>query len=428
MALTKVEYVDDVTVIHAENLNDIQDAIIALQNGGAISDDLKQALLQIAQKVAYVDDDGATYYQDLYDALYPPKTLISIDAVFTQGSTVVYDTATLDSLKTMLVVTGTYDDQSTETIPSTSYTLSGTLTPGTSTITVAYDGKTTTFSVLVTHQPSAYTVTNNLTGCSNSNNAASVTEGDSYSGTISASAGYTMTGATVSITMGGADITGTAYSNGTISIASVTGALVITVTAVAVVLSSISAVYTQSGTVLDTDSLDSLKSNLVVTATYSDSSTATVPSADYTLSGTLTEGESTITVSYGGKTDTFTVTVTAAPVQQDISVPFSISKTIIDMATGAATSNAGWAACDYIEIPSGMTKLQYTNSTGASVSFRGAFYDSSKAFVTSALTSVWTINNSSTGSKTVPSTAKYVRLSSNGSAIMGHTITMTVKP
>ena len=73
-------------------------------------------------------------------------------------------------------------------------------------------------------------------------------------------------------------------------------------------LVSISAVYTQSGTVYDTDSLDSLKSDLVVTATYSDSSTATVTT--YTLSGTLTAGTSTITVSYGGKTDTFTVTVT----------------------------------------------------------------------------------------------------------------------
>lgn len=62
--------------------------------------------------------------------------------------------------------------------------------------------------------------------------------------------------------------------------------------------------------IYDTDSLDSLKQYLVVTATYSDSSTATVPSADYTLSGTLTVGTSTITVSYGGKTTTFTVTVT----------------------------------------------------------------------------------------------------------------------
>lgn len=271
----------------------------------------KNALLQLATKVAYIDDQGQTYYQDLYDALYPPKELVSISAVFTQGQTVVYDTDSLDSLKTMLVVTGTYDDQSTETIPSTGYTLSGTLTPGTSTITVTCDGKTTTFTVQVTHQPGVYAVTNNLTGCSNSNSAISVTEGGSYSGTITASAGYMMTGATVSITMGGTDITGTAYSNGTISIASVTGALVITVTAVAVTLSSIFAVYTQSGTVLETDSLDSLKTDLVVTATYSDSSTETVPASDYTLSGTLTAGTSTITVSYSGLTTTFTVTVTA---------------------------------------------------------------------------------------------------------------------
>ena len=114
MSLTKVPYTNGVTVIGGENLNNIQDAIIALENGGAISDDLKQALLQIAQHVAYIDDQGATYYQDLYDALYPPKTAVSISAVFTQGSTVVYDNASLNSLKTMLQVTATYDDNSTE--------------------------------------------------------------------------------------------------------------------------------------------------------------------------------------------------------------------------------------------------------------------------------------------------------------------------
>lgn len=32
MALTKVTYVDDVTVISAQNLNDIQDEIIAIEN------------------------------------------------------------------------------------------------------------------------------------------------------------------------------------------------------------------------------------------------------------------------------------------------------------------------------------------------------------------------------------------------------------
>lgn len=81
-------------------------------------------------------------------------------------------------------------------------------------------------------------------------------------------------------------------------------------------LTSISAVYVQSGTVYDTDALNSLKADLVVTAHYSDSRTQTV--TDYSLSGTLSEGTSEITVSYGGKTTTFNVTVTADPVPKDV--------------------------------------------------------------------------------------------------------------
>ena len=155
MALQKLTYTDGVTVIPASNLNDIQDAIIALENQqtSGVSDDLKTALLQLAQKVAYIDDQGQQYYDDLYDALYPPKTAVSIAAVFTQGSTVVYDNASLDSLKTMLQVTATYDDSSTEILADSAYTLSGTLTPGTSTVTVTYNSLTTTFTVNVTEAP-----------------------------------------------------------------------------------------------------------------------------------------------------------------------------------------------------------------------------------------------------------------------------------
>lgn len=72
---------------------------------------------------------------------------------------------------------------------------------------------------------------------------------------------------------------------------------------------SITAVYTQSGTVYDTDSLNSLKDDLVVTAYYDDETSEVV--TNYTLSGTLAEGTSTITVGYGGKTATFNVVVTA---------------------------------------------------------------------------------------------------------------------
>ena len=75
-------------------------------------------------------------------------------------------------------------------------------------------------------------------------------------------------------------------------------------------LTGITATYTQSGTVYDTDSLSNLKSSLVVVASYDNSTTRTLSASEYTLSGTLSAGTSTITVSYEGQTDTFSVTVT----------------------------------------------------------------------------------------------------------------------
>ena len=105
-------------------------------------------------------------------------------------------------------------------------------------------------------------------------------------------------------------VTGVALGSATITATAGNVSATCSVLISAVTVTSISAVYTQSETVYDTDSLDSLKSDLVVTATWSDSSTSTVASSDYSLSGTLTVGTSTITVSYGGETTTFTVTVT----------------------------------------------------------------------------------------------------------------------
>lgn len=115
--------------------------------GTGLTEDIKQALLQIAQKVAYVDAHGQDYYDDLYNAFYPPLTIVSISAVYTQSGDV-YDTDSLDSLKADLVVTALYEDGTTQAV--TNYTLSGTLAVGTSTITVSYGGKTDTFDVTVT--------------------------------------------------------------------------------------------------------------------------------------------------------------------------------------------------------------------------------------------------------------------------------------
>lgn len=154
---------------------------------------------------------------------------------------------------------------------------------------------------------SGYSVTWDGSHYTHGNSAAVVETGETFTSTITASAGYLISA--VAVTMGGETVQG-AYSSGTVTIPNVSGDIVITVTTSALTVSSISAVYTQSGTVYDTDSLDSLKADLVVTATYNDSSTGVVPSTDYTLSGTLLVGTSTITVSYGGKTATFNVSVT----------------------------------------------------------------------------------------------------------------------
>lgn len=207
---------------------EMSDAIMAIQGG--LSDDVKEALLNCFAHVAWIDENGQEYYDALYNALYPPVTLDYISAVYTQSGTI-YDDDNIDELKNDLVVTAHYSDLTSETV--TTYTLSGTLTVGISAITVTYEGKTTTFNVVVTERAT---------------------------------------------------------------------------------LTSISAVYTQSGNVYDSDSLESLKSDLIVTAHYSDSSSDTVSSSDYTLSGTLMIGTSTITVTYEEKTTTFSVIVTEKPV------------------------------------------------------------------------------------------------------------------
>lgn len=116
---------------------------------GTFTNEAKNALLTLLEKVAYTVSNGQTYLAALRTELFRIN-VDSISAVFTQGSAVIYDTDSLDTLKQYLVVTATYSDSSTEVLADSVYTLSGTLSEGTSTITVSYGGKTDTFDVTVT--------------------------------------------------------------------------------------------------------------------------------------------------------------------------------------------------------------------------------------------------------------------------------------
>lgn len=114
------------------------------------SPDAKRALLTLLSHVAYTDEHGQQYLQDLENELFETASVVSMTATFNQGQNVVYDTDSLETLRQYLTVMGTFDDLSVREI--TGYTLSGTLTEGTSTITVSYGGKTATFTVNVTHK------------------------------------------------------------------------------------------------------------------------------------------------------------------------------------------------------------------------------------------------------------------------------------
>lgn len=264
MAYTKTTWVDNSPpAINAANLNKIENGIedheqrieALEQGGGGLTDGVKAALLQIAQKVAYIDEHGQDYYDDLYDALYA-VTAVSVSPTTlnfsTLGSTQQLTATTTPSGAT---VTWTSSNTAVATVDSTGLVTS--VAYGTATITAT-------------------------------------------SGSVSASCSVVVAQATVT---------------------------------------SIDAVYTQSGTVYDTDSIDTLKDDLVVTAHWSNGTTSTVASADYTLSGTLAEGTSTVTVSYSGQTDTFDVTVTAD--SREYIYRWDLTQSIVDSVSGQEIALTG---------------------------------------------------------------------------------------
>lgn len=162
--------------------DEIYDLKSQINQGIGLTEDVKIALMNLVNHVGFDDDDptGKTYIDALYDALYPPTNLSYITAVYSGGSVDEY--ASLDSLKSDLVVTAHYDDLTTETV--TTYTLSGSLEVGTSTITVTYSGKTTTFDVTVTEGrlPNEYTEVEYLSASqSSSSNGAFIDTGVGFS-------------------------------------------------------------------------------------------------------------------------------------------------------------------------------------------------------------------------------------------------------
>ena len=95
----------------------------------------------------------------------------------------------------------------------------------------AVDWICSTLGIQNTFTTTKYTVTQTLSHATSSNSAAKVTKNTSYTTTLTADTGYVL--ATPTVTMGGTDVTSTAWDSSTskVTITSVTGNIVITETA-----------------------------------------------------------------------------------------------------------------------------------------------------------------------------------------------------
>jgi len=348
----------------------------------------------------YTVNEKATLYAGWTNTA-PIPVLDFITAVYTQGAAIIYPSTPRDNLKANLVVTAHFTNGSQTQLNADAYTLSGTLTAGTSTITVNYNGKTAAFAVTVS-QPellsieASYNQVNTIvyTNTPLDNLKSGLTVTAYYSDGASGAADvYTLSG---TLTAGTSTIT--VNYNGKTS--------TFTVTVSEAELLSISASYNQGNTIVYTNTpLDNLKSGLTVTAYYSDGASSAADG--YTLSGTLTAGTSTITATYNGKTSAFTVTVSEAELL-NISASYNQGNTIVYTNTPLDNLKSGLTVTAYYsDGASGVADVYTLSGTlAAGTSTITANYDGqTAAFDVNVTQATYSIFLSQTSAYTFPAAA-----------------------
>ena len=207
-----------------EDLNALDERVSELEAGGSggLSMTAVNLLTTILNEAVY-GTDQTTNIDLLYKELAKVRP-VSITAELTSRALVGLAYSDLE-----FEITATFDDESTITTDEGYRVLtSGNVVSGSNTVTVSFRGVTTTVT-FTAEQVTTYTITNNLTNVSTSNDTTVVVEDDRYATEITVETGYEV--GVFTVTMGGVDVTDTVRNGNNIVIDEVTGNVVITVTA-----------------------------------------------------------------------------------------------------------------------------------------------------------------------------------------------------
>ena len=220
-------------------------------------------------------------------------------------------------------------------------------------------------------------------------------------------------------------VTSVAYGNATITATSGSVSATCSVVIATATVTSLSAVYSPSGNVYEGASLDSLKSDLTVTANWSNGTTTTVSGSDYSLSGTLAVGSNTITVAYGSQTTTFNVTVSAIPEYGTFTPDNYVQGYYIETDGTVTASQYGSMSETYYDVARGVLNF------ACNVNFRVSTYNANKEFLKQVIynSDVSTANagngtlKSRNAAITFTDDVKYFRLSWSSTSNVEFTIT-----
>ena len=284
---TNIKTINNQSILGSGNIN------IEGGGGGGISNVAKTMLITILKK-CYTSEDMSAEIDVLEDEFSKTGELTSISVSYTGGDV---EVGTLtDTLP--IVVTASYSDGTSSRV-TTGYTLSPTeISEGTNTITVTYSGKTATFTV------TGVEITGELTSITAVCNDETATVGTSASELDITVTGHYSDG--TSATLSGWTTSGTVQEGTntfTITYESFTTTITVTGVVGPKVLSSI-AVTTDANSAEIGATTGDLK-GVIITATYSDSTTETIDISDCTVTPTtIASGTNVLVFSYQNKSAT----------------------------------------------------------------------------------------------------------------------------